>query len=250
MDSQANIDNSPSSSFSSVSSNDETSQTRTATLRNSYSSNDIDDSENESPQRIKSIDLASIEHTEQKAQNVIYSFRKCHSVVHLTSKGPRTNSIAKNKYRHTIQLPLTESNIKLSLSVQNTIFNVIKRDNYLCAYLKRFFNSCKVNTFNNNNKNKTQTKNYIFFSLFALRFFISFQSFILFCFFLQILFSFLFKIMLNITRDENTNITCFFETFVWFSFFVLHDIIYLYFFYYFLLHFRIVCINILDISTA
>lgn len=182
MDSQANIDKSPSSSFSSVSSNDETSQTRTATLRNSYSSNDIDDSENESPQRIKSIDLASTQHTEyniqKNLQHDLYPFRKCHSVVHLTSKEIYKNSIAKCKYRHTIQIPLTESSIKLSLSAQKKFFNVIKRDNYLSAHLIRFFNSCKVNTIQQQlEKHKTkELYNFFFLSLLFVVFIVSFVS--------------------------------------------------------------------------
>lgn len=142
-----NIDNSPSpTSLSSISSDDEISQTRTATLRSSYSSNDIGDSENESPQHIKSIDLVQSAQNTERTKNAV-PFRKCQSVVHLTAKEKYKNSITNSKYRHTIQIPLAESSIKLNLSAQNTIFNVIKKENFPCERLKRFLDSCKVNKF-------------------------------------------------------------------------------------------------------
>lgn len=168
MDSSTNADNnsptpaslSPSRSWSrspspslssSASSNGETSQTRTATLRNSYSSNDIEhiDSEIESPQRMKSIDLPFAQDFERTTRRAdVFAFRKCQSVVYLTSK--EASSIANSKHRHTIHLPLVESKLKLSQSTQNTILlAIIKREKSPCARLKRCLDSCKVIPINN-----------------------------------------------------------------------------------------------------
>lgn len=146
----SNTDYAPSSFEDSV-------QTRTATLRNIYSSNDIDENCDESfkasPQRTDAkIDLPFVG-AHKFGDSKSRTFRKCQSVVQLPSQvrlAPNshltTPSEYRHKHRHTIQIPIAAAaSIRLTVPASNTIYIQIKREHFLCGRLRQILDRCKVN---------------------------------------------------------------------------------------------------------
>lgn len=122
---------------------------RTHLVRNSYSSNDLDDN---------SFEFAHVyPPTMAIAQNKNHNYndneksqqiRKCQSVIQLTSTGRSLLNanechLSRN-HRHTIQIPVAASRLRLPIPTPSSVLMAIKQENFLATHLKKFFARCQV----------------------------------------------------------------------------------------------------------
>lgn len=121
---------------------------RTHLVRNSYSSNDLDDNNiNFEFAHIlfpPTMEIAQNKKNENSQQHI----RKCQSVIQLTSTGHsllNANECHRNNHRHTIHIPVTASSrIRLPIPTPSSVLMAIKQDNFLVTHLQKIFRRCQV----------------------------------------------------------------------------------------------------------
>lgn len=127
-------------------STDESSHTHL--MRNSYSSNDLDDNHFEFahmfPPTMAFAPHKNNTYTDSSSQHI----RKCQSVIQLTSSGHSLLNADQchlnRKHRHTIQIPVAASRIRLTIPTPSSVLMAIKQENFLATHLKRLFVRCQV----------------------------------------------------------------------------------------------------------
>lgn len=120
---------------------------RTHLERNSYSSNDLDDTNFEFA-HIFPPTMTIAQNKNSNSNENSQHIRKCQSVIQLTSTGQtllNTNEYHLKRYhRHTIQIPIAASRIRLPIPTPSTVLMAIKQENFLSTHLKKIFARCQV----------------------------------------------------------------------------------------------------------
>lgn len=123
---------------------------RTHLVRNSYSSNDLDDNSFEFahvyPPTMAIAQNKNHYHLDNDESKKI---RKCQSVIQLTSTGRsllNANECHLNRnHRHTIQIPVVAaSRMRLPIPTPSSVLMAIKHENFLATHLKKLFRRCQV----------------------------------------------------------------------------------------------------------
>lgn len=127
-------------------STDESSRTL---VRNSYSSNDLDDNNFEFAHIFPpTMTIAQNKNNNRNDNNNSQHIRKCQSVIQLTSTGHSllngSKCHLKRNHRHTIQIPVAASRIRLPIPTPSSVLMAIKQDNFFSTHLKKLFARCQV----------------------------------------------------------------------------------------------------------
>lgn len=115
-------------------------------IRNSYSNSDLLDNHYYQSKTLNKTE--TFEQTNRMHQNE-KPFRKCQSVIQLTSSGKLQNSLIDSEYyancshRNTIQIPLAAST--LTIQTPTAVYKAIKQENFLSKCFRRIFERWKVN---------------------------------------------------------------------------------------------------------
>lgn len=132
-------------SATSSSSTDESLHTQC--VRNSYSSNYLNDNYFEFAHQFSPTpqlqgprnDASTVKGTSTTKQYI----RKCQSVIQLTSTGYANGYQLTRNHRHTIQIPIAASRIRLPIPTPTSVLMAIKQEHFL----KKLFGRCQVNTY-------------------------------------------------------------------------------------------------------